>query len=177
MLAIVGVAVLILDLALCLALLQGKAPAAVKGAVGWTLSGLLAVGAVGLEVVGLPQLLQSAETDDTQVADSREDTTSKGVPSISTSEKKNSAGRPGGGKKAGSKRGGNRKEGSKTGRSRKGSGKKRGGKKGGKKGGWSRRKRAPVVPLTPEREKQMLALRSIGAESVSYTHLTLPTKA
>ena len=94
MLAIVGVAVLILDLALCLALLQGKAPAAVKGAVGWTLSGLLAVGAVGLEVVGLPQLLQSAETDDTQVADSREDTTSKGVPSISTSEKKNSAGRP-----------------------------------------------------------------------------------
>lgn len=167
MLVIVGLAVLVLDLALCAALIQGKAPSAIKGGVGWALSGLLTAGAVGLVALGLPALQQQpAESEDPQLADAvREDSATGTAAVMPTSSKKGGPGsdKKRGGSKKGGKRGGSKK-GGKRGGSKKG-GSKKGGKRGGsKKGGWSRRKRAPVVPLTPEREKQMIALRTIGAE-------------
>ena len=139
MLLILGLAAAVLALAVVVGQIQGKNPAFCSGAIGWILSAAMTAGAVGLVMAG-----QAQESGDRRAKE-------KAEKELVAKLEKEAAGagdasrqpQPGTPKPGGSTGGGSA--------------------KGGKKGGWGRRNRGPIVPLTPEREKRIEDLRRAGA--------------
>ena len=153
MLVILGLAAGVLALAFALGQIQGRNPAFCAGAVGWGFSVVLAGGSCGLVATGLMRDASALQGErDAVKAIEKELAAKKGAVPAGTSVP--GTPKPGGQTKVVSAKGG-RKGGKRGGR--------KGGKKGGKKGGWGRRSRAPLVPMTPEREERIAALRKTGA--------------
>ena len=150
MLVILGLAAGVLALAFILGQIQGRNPAFCAGAVGWGFSVVLAGGSCGLVATGLMQDASALQGErDAVKAVEKELAAQKGAVPAGTSVP--GTPKPGGQTEVVSTKGGGKK------------GRKKGRKRGGKKGGWGRRKRAPIVPMTPEREERIAALRKTGA--------------
>ncbi|MEE3364067.1 MAG: hypothetical protein VX304_00370, partial [Planctomycetota bacterium] len=134
---ILGLAAAILALAVIVGQIQGRNPAFCRGPVGWILSVVMILGAVGLVATGR----NSAVSDRREKEAAAERIVINSEKEVAAQAESTTAGK---------------KEGKKEG--------KKGSKKGGrKKGGWGRRSFSPPVPLTPERAKRIEDLTQAGA--------------
>ncbi len=127
-----------LALAVAIGQANGHHPEFCRGAVGWSISAALMAGAAGLFVYG-----RVDETLDRRGQAEADGAVNAEIQKVVVTETSGVPGTP--------KTGGVT---SPRGQSKKG---------GKKKGGWGRRSDGPVVPLTPEREKTIAALRAAGA--------------
>ena len=130
---ILGLAAAVLALAVIVGQVQGRNPAFCRGPVGWLLSIVMILGAVGLVAIGR----NSAVSDRREKQEAVERIVIESEKEVAAQAKSAAVGKKAG--KKGSKKGGR------------------------KKGGWGRRSFSPPVPLTPERAKRIEDLTQAGA--------------